>query len=476
MKTVKEICMDIFEIEEKYDLFNTKVQGIYSWQLVRMYVYYEITRKVNTFGSAQQGNLTILSKIKSFLPFIKNSILYNPLKGNYHKDVIIFDHPRKTLFQGKYQDIYSYFLREVLLENNKTFELIESPYFNKHLSDKEDFVKYNDRILLGSYFYKKRTNINFTDSELDLLNNIKSDLENKFNIKIDLFQIIQDHILNFKYDYGKYKKLFEKRKPKQVYVVVAYENQAVVAACRDLGIECIELQHGTISNYHLGYSYPKLKDGNLERVSQNIKYFPNKILSFGDYWQDASMYPIDFKDIISIGFPYFEISSKNFQINKNKKQILFISQGVIGKYLSKFAYDLHKSLDSSYEIIYKLHPGEYSLWRENYPCLVKANKSDNFKVVDNSKTPLYKFFAESQFQVGAFSTGIYEGLQFDCKTFIVDLPGVEYLEDLIEKNILKKVSHPEELIKSLDDFDCKDYNKDYFFKPFAKSSFKKILK
>ena len=40
------------------------------------------------------------------MPFIKNSILYNPFKGNEEKEILIFDHPRKTLFQNEYKDIY----------------------------------------------------------------------------------------------------------------------------------------------------------------------------------------------------------------------------------------------------------------------------------------------------------------------------------------------------------------------------------
>ena len=52
-------------------------------------------------------------------------------------------------------------------------------------------------------------------------------------------------------------------------------------------------------------------------------------------------------------------------------------------------------------------------------------------------------------QIGAFSTAIYEGLAFNCKTFIIDVPGVEYLDDLIDKNIVKKVKSSEELINYL---------------------------
>ncbi len=43
---------------------------------------------------------------------------------------------------------------------------------------------------------------------------------------------------------------------KTVYVVVAYFHQHIVGAARDLGIRVVELQHGAISPFHLGYSYP----------------------------------------------------------------------------------------------------------------------------------------------------------------------------------------------------------------------------
>ena len=130
-----------------------------------------------------------------------------------------------------------------------------------------------------------------------------------------------------------------------IFVVVAYENQAIVKAAKDLGIEVIELQHGTISPYHLGYSYPE----NTMRINNEIReieYFPDKILSFGDYWQNSSHFPIDKENIISMGFPYFEENSRTYmkmaehkENEKTKqKQILFISQGVIGKYLSQLAY------------------------------------------------------------------------------------------------------------------------------------------
>ena len=478
--TVKEICERIWELEEKLELNHMEIQGTYPWQIIRMYLYYEITRKTNVFESAQQASLSLLDKVKSFTPFIKNSLLNNPFSGG-RCDVLIFDHPRKVIFQNEYKDIYSYFLPETLRNNNKTFEIIESPYLNQHFTSKnyqkKNNVRFNDRILLGSFIHKTRNRgkVPFSKDEKAKIEIVKNELENTFSIEIDLFGIIEDHILNFKYDYNKYVELLEKKQPKQVFLVVAYENKALVSACHDMDIEIIELQHGTISPYHLGYSYPEevcKKDGKYKE----IEYFPDKILSFGDYWQNACPFPIGKDKIISMGYPYFNESSQEFmKMEKNHKQIIFISQGVIGRYLSKFAYETAERLED-YKIIYKLHPGEYATWRENYEFLRKGVELDNFEVIDKSEPPLYELFAKSGYQVGAFSTAIYEGLSFNCETFIIDAPGIEYLDSLFDKNVVLKVESSEDMIEKMNNSETAKYDKNYIFKPYDESIFDKILK
>lgn len=504
--TVKEICQKIWNLEEKYELNHKEIQGCYPWQLIRMYLYYEITRKTNVFESAQQSSLSLFDKINSFLPFVKNSILSNPLSGNENVDALIFDHPRKVIFEDEYQDIYSYFLKDTLNQYGKSFETIESPYLNQHFRSneniKENNVKFNDRILLGSFIHKTRNRgkLHFTESEMQYINSVKEELETAFEIEIDLFRIMEDHILNFQYDYKKYIELLQRKKPKVVFLVVAYENKALLAACKKMNIEIIELQHGTISPYHLGYSYPE-NTMKFNGELKEIEYFPDKILSFGNYWKNACPFPIDSENIISMGFPYFEENSKTYMKiaeDKNskegndqkteKKQILFISQGVIGKYLSELAYETALNMNKNnennednaqnYNFIYKLHPGEYGTWKENYDYLTKAvNEFDNFTVINKSEPPLYELFAESHYQIGAFSTAIYEGLAFNCKTSIIDVPGVEYLDDLIDKDIVKKVNSSEELINYInnENISIQEYDKDYFFKNFDETIFKKIL-
>ena len=167
MKTVKQVCDEFFKLETEYNLNNIKIQDVYPWELVRVYLYYEITRKLGIFGAAQQASVSLFDKVKSFIPFIKNSIFSNPFSGKNNSDVLIFPHPRKVLFNDDYEDIYSYFMGETLDSLNKEYVVLDSPYLNKHYIKKSDNVKFNDRILLASYFHKKFNKINYSSEELE---------------------------------------------------------------------------------------------------------------------------------------------------------------------------------------------------------------------------------------------------------------------------------------------------------------------
>ena len=130
--------------------------------------------------------------------------------------------------------------------------------------------------------------------------------------------------------------------------------------------------------------------------------------------------------------------------------ILFISQGTIGKELSKFATDLRGMLEvEKYEIIYKLHPGEYDRWKAEYPWLI--NKG--ILVVDQNIHDMHYYFSQADIQVGIYSTALYEGLAYHLRTYVLPLYGHHYLEELVELGIVKIIRYPNELLEciSIDD-------------------------
>jgi CDP-glycerol glycerophosphotransferase (TagB/SpsB family) len=166
---------------------------------------------------------------------------------------------------------------------------------------------------------------------------------------------------------------------------------------------------------------------------------------------------------IVYGFPYFQQQKKKYDaLTKQPRTFLIISQGTIGKKLSEFIWDC-KEVFLDYQVTFKLHPGEYERWKTDYPELVKLSELENFTVIDNSNTNLYKFMAESEYAIGVYSTAVYEALSFDCKVLLVDLPGIEYLEDLINKDFVKRLKSKSDLEDQLQNGTFKKFDSKLFF-------------
>src|SRR5699024_9522570 len=123
-----------------------------------------------------------------------------------------------------------------------------------------------------------------------------------------------------------------------------------------------------------------------------------------------------------------------------------ISQGNIGKHLSDVANMLSKEIDqNSFEIIYKLHPGEYDTWKDDYPWLLKSN----IKVIDNSLHDMHYYFSFANIQIGVNSTALFEGIAYNLPTFILKTSGYEIMNDLIESGYMKLVKNHSDIKKIL---------------------------
>jgi hypothetical protein len=160
-----------------------------------------------------------------------------------------------------------------------------------------------------------------------------------------------------------------------------------------------------------------------------LDYFPDKFLTWGEFWNDLIDLPISRENVISVGFPYFHYKRQACRsVVRRKNCILVLSQGTIGRSLAeRLAVDIDE-LDG-FELVYKLHPSEVECWRE-YPAMREFEQRRNVRIVDRNDD-LYRLFAEAEFQIGVYSTAIYEGIGMGCKTVLVDLPGVEYMEKLV---------------------------------------------
>jgi len=428
IKNIQDVCEVIWKLEEKYDLLDFEIDGVKPWQFRRIRIYYDIAKKTKVLQ--EQTNYTKrISLRKKALSYIKNSIKKNPFFFT-NTDTFILTHPNKRLIAGQYIDIYTYYFIKELLNKGENPYVLEEPIFGLHFDNKNtpDYLHYSDFIdLVGSaskHFYK----VNLSQKQEKTIQLLNKDLEQILGVPYNIQDLLIEATKLFKTKYFLYAALLKKIKPKQLYVVVSYLHGDLIKAAKDLGITTYEFQHGTFSEYHLGYSFPDR--------DQPLDYFPDKFLVWNEYWKNLIKLPINDKEIIISKFKHLEeYKNKNRKIIKRKMQAVVISQAAIGNIIAERIYT-NWDYFKNFKIVYKLHPGEYDRWNKNV-YLKKLVEEKDIKIVKDIN--LYSLLMESEFQIGVFSTALYEGLEFSCKTILLDLPGIEYMNSFIQQEEVEVV-------------------------------------
>ncbi|WP_405072168.1 hypothetical protein OG558_15020 [Kribbella sp. NBC_01510] len=215
-----------------------------------------------------------------------------------------------------------------------------------------------------------------------------------------------------------YRALLPRHRIKTVYVVVAYFHQHIVGAARDLGIRVVELQHGAISPFHLGYSYP----GRPVVADQ-----PDELWCFGSYWTNVADLPADMKTAV-VGAPFLPTARP-----KEPHRVVFLSQGTIGAELLHVAESVAKE-HPGLEVLYRLHPSERA---SDYTIPAGVQLSTDGSTLD--------LLASATYQVGVSTTALFEGMALGCRTAVANLPGHEYLEPAIAQGHALLMTRPKQL-------------------------------
>lgn len=439
-----ELIDEFLDFEENNRLFERNIDGYFYWHYIRFQIYQAIQIEKNHIESSNPtwkkrgiGGKTVRLIKKLTIGFQKNPYRF---KGNC--SILVMNHERRMYVDGLYRPIYV----EEILKGREDFVLLEPPnLYEGHYSpiSYEKNTYYTDlmesMVAIHCNLHSRKNAL--VEKELEkLFNKIKDEFDIKLktdSLKKDVLREILAYPVKRKY----FEALLSKLKPAVILEVVSYNRDHMIVneVAKEMKIPTIELQHGTMGRYHVAYNYKEKKD---------FSYLPDKILLFSEYWKTATRLPLKDENLIAAGYPYLEamVSKYKKNINNDRIKILFISQKTIGKYLSKFAIDLKNCLEGKnldFEILYKLHPAECPSWEKDLPELYAER--ENIGVISDASKTIYELFGECTMQVGVYSTAIFEGLAFDLETYIVKLPGHEYMKDLYEQGYAKLVSKPDEI-------------------------------
>jgi len=427
-RSISEICECIFDLEERHQLLDYEIGGVKLWQYLRMPMYYRVAEKSGVISAPHPNyqEQTQSSRLLKLLSQFRSALLYSPFSYSGSPDVLLVDHPRSTQYNNEHIDIYSHFLIASLLNEGKRVCIVEQPRNFSHIRHITPNRKHLDIL----YFYQKPFMMirnsypsRAIRKEIRVLDSL---LCRELELNTSLYDLLLKGYIDYKVSYRFWRRLLIKQKPGKVILLVSYMRRGgLTKAAKDLNVEVLELQHGVFSPYHLGYSFPGRKD--------ELDYFPDTFLSWGNYWSNLIDLPIPKSNVVDFGFEYFHrMKAQHNTLDRQKNQVLILSQGAISNALARVINQLSEEL-KSYHLIYKLHPNESATWRNNTD-LVALSQLDNIDIIDYD-CDLYKTFSESEYQMGVFSTAIFEGIGMGCKTILFDLAGIEYMEQLIQSNL-----------------------------------------
>lgn len=435
----------LLSIEDRYHLLQERIDGFAFWVFHREELMEELLRRKNHYGL--EGGQSIKSKIvqcKLRCQMVCNALFHNKVFAK-NVDLMVFNHERRAWNGTVYECIYTDELIRLFPET----VVVERPYQQSHLRpvDTRNLI-YTDRIEILSMLSLYCSQYLFKDRYRRIQEQIREKIKPACEELAQVMQVAFDceeavrMMTNGYFIYKRKKALFAallKRYNPKVIVEVVGDNvdcMIVNELARRRKIPSIELQHGATGREHIAYNYPE---------KSVIRQFPQYFFTFSRFWCREARYPIPENRRIAVGFPYLEKEVRKYRgVKKGGKSIiLFISQETIGRELSEIAIDLKQKTDgSNYQIIYKLHPGEYQDWRKRYPRLAESG----IKVIDSSKTALYHLFAISSCQIGGFgSTATFEGLYFGLRTFIYEHKAVSFLKALCEQGYASSFRNVDEL-------------------------------
>lgn len=440
-------------MERELDLFAAREKGIPFWEMLRYPTYTRIISGSGLQDYYLAGRPKIWSQLWKNLRFVARSLTFNNPFFLNTADLLVLSGVKRTQRNGKQHDIYTDPLLD-LVGDRLSFRVIERPFGESvHKTPAEHGpVGYLDFIyaisMVRSWFLLPKLS-----QETDRLCAEASDrIEKMCGVRIDLHHDVRLFFARWHIELYLFSRLLRTLKPRALLVVVSAGNESFICAAKRERVPSLELQHGSPAPGKLNYDYP---------AGFSKDTFPDYFLSFGPFWSRHVHLPLPAARVLPIGFLHMNRLRARYSDVRRTRQILVLSQRTIGRYLAPFAVQLRNQVPADIEIIYKLHPEELGDWRQRYPELEK----NGVRVVFERGADLYALFAASTWQVGVYSTALYEGIAFGCRTFVLRAPGWEAMRPLVKDGAARLVEQAADIagVLAVDDGDPdKALTKDYF--------------
>lgn len=471
-KSYEEIVSKIQEFELTNKVDNFPFQGVDLWPLIRFKLFMKLIG-ANSSGNQKKKYLQTFCRLMTAF-IASNSKIYRQLKKSRYLFFGSANARRASKEEKKYHIFLDALIEKYNISDYLILELNDTKTHEKKFSKNVVDI---DSLMIKNLFFAKIL-VFFTPHIRRKIKKVTQQWQGSiFTIKkTEIQKMLHEAFLEYRTNSSSLQKIIQIVQPKAVFLTCSYCNwiNIVVQYSNNSNITTIELQHGIIHNFHVGYIYSKKHSG------QSV---PSYFLAFGKKEYDILSNVFDSKILIE-GNDYFQLMQSGITFDqksvfeiwpqiKDKKIILVTSQGLTGEKLTQFFSKVASILPKEYIIIYRLHQNERLLFdKKKYENLI-SNK--NVVIQTDDTITLYQLLQHAYVHVSVFSTVLEEALAFSVPNIIVTQNGWENVKYLIDKGLGIPANTPENFIKALS-MSKKIYKADleYFYSK-SSDSLKKIL-
>jgi hypothetical protein len=236
-----------------------------------------------------------------------------------------------------------------------------------------------------------------------------------------------------------YYNMLKGRNIKKLFFTGHYHNEGVIAACKKLNIECIELQHGLINKKDLYYAYDKAFKKSLENGMM-----PDKILLYGPYWKGVLDAGCEWSENgkVVVG-NYLAHNYVKPDASKKENIILVATQkGMDDKYIP-YIEKLKQFLVAypDWKLLVKLHPLEKRADRYSF---LKSAQCEIAPLQSN----IFHFLEKCKIQISIYSTTFFDAAGFDVINFswVTHGVGSDYAQSLADDGVVIPVTPDDDIL------------------------------
>lgn len=439
-----------FELEADLNLLDRRIGGVFFWERIRFFVHKRIA-SAHGIGASGGGGEDLEEYLRGARLLLKNVVNRNPFLSSTADLLFYGKGRRKRLDDGLWWDIY---VDPIATELDADPLCLERPYEVTHFTPaKTSRLRYTDVIQYAGTVLEKLgvSRYTLTPDERKRLGYVREEIRGRFQVEIPLEEMVVEDLSLRRVRLPLYERVIDRVEPNVAFLTAAYNGrETFVEACRRCGVPVVELQHGVLNRYHMGYSFP----GRQKHV------FPDYFFGFGEYWAEVADLPLPDDRFYAVGYPFLEHRSRSVKNRSDSDDLLVISQPEVGEVLASFALDLASRDDFDDEVFFKLHPKEFDGADQHYADLVNSG----ITLVRDDPT-LYELFGRCGVQIGVNSTALYEGLSFGLNTYVLDAPGSLAMAYLVNEGYAAEISTADDFVATRRStcLESSDFDSSYFF-------------